>query len=506
MKPGRYFDVWNHSAGEDDYNACYLHVGLYHGFFQTVADTPLFRNALTLEGDGDACEDPYGSTPLMSHLRPDEPDEVIRTAVRDSDRDLKLLRRQCKNTLHVACEVFAKHDLRALWLVVNPFKYSHGSIIKKFKSNDDTLAWHLGNWTRVLLRATSVLANRQLFVQAGLTRWSLASPAIFSFDDETSGKIARAVVNFWSHYVADEIRTNRSYSDALPGKFAAVLQDDPAKVAQELMILREWLDILEEFEIAMDGNEWFWTFHQSLIFPVSRWVRFVLIGLAEGRDCVPSDLELFHTFGISGTDIIENSRPLQLRAESDTLAPHTVSPDIFNASKCKCSLGDKLLSRFLEHCDGDAWPHPSPQASLLIFESWYLLRSFRGIWGNLQHAWRSLLAMLGWVLYHRTDKIGYFVLQSSRYSCVTWLPCIRSHGSVYFIRLGAVDDATAAEAPWQQLHLTALDEWRVMIPRPLTHAQAERLFGDAALPGITLVFMPGEESKPLLRTAAETAF
>ena len=303
VKPGRYFDVWNHSAGEDDYNACYLlvlsYVGLYHGFFQTVADTPLFRNALTLEGDGDACEDPHGSTPLMLHLRPDEPDEGIRTAVRDSDRDLKQLRRQCKNTLHVVCEVFAKHDLPALWLlleeVVNPFKYSHGSIIKKFKSKDDTLAWHvdmaLGSWTRVLLRATSGLANRQLFVQAGLTRWSLASPAIVSFDDETSGKIARAVVNFWSHYVADEIRTNRSYSDALPGKFAAVLQDDPAKVAQELMILREWLDILEEFEIAMDGNEWLVTFHQSLIFPVSRWVRSVLIGLAEGGDCVPSDLK-----------------------------------------------------------------------------------------------------------------------------------------------------------------------------------------------------------------------
>ena len=92
-----------------------------------------------------------------------------------------------------------------------------------------------------------------------------------------------------------------------------------------------------------------------------------------------------------------DKRPLQLSAESDTLAPHTVSPDIFNASKCKCSLGDKLLSRFLEHCEGDAWPHPSPQASLLIPEAWYLLRSFRGHWGNLQHAWRSLLVMPGWV-------------------------------------------------------------------------------------------------------------
>ena len=45
-----------------------------------------------------------------------------------------------------------------------------------------------------------------------------------------------------------------------------------------------------------------------------------------------------------------------------------------------------------------------------------------------------------------------------------------------------------------------------MIPRPLTHAEAERLVGDAASPGITLVFMLGEESKPLLRTAAKTAF
>ena len=144
-------------------------------------------------------------------------------------------------------------------------------------------------------------------------------------------------------------------------------------------IQRKWLR-------TMDGNEWLVTFHQSLIFPVSRWVRSVLICLAEGGDCVPSDLkaELLHTVGISGTDIIENSfkwlrekarrdkaekqspmtqwqrtmaspfmeasdkRPLQLSAESDTLAPHTVSPDIFIATKCKCSLGDKLLSRFLE--------------------------------------------------------------------------------------------------------------------------------------------------------------
>ena len=35
------------------------------------------------------------------------------------------------------------------------------------------------------------------------------------------------------------------------------------------MVLREWLDMLEAFEIAMDGNEWFVTFHQSFIFPVS---------------------------------------------------------------------------------------------------------------------------------------------------------------------------------------------------------------------------------------------
>ena len=190
--------------------------------------------------------------------------------------------------------------------------------------------------------------------------------------------------------------------------------------------------------------------------------------------------ELPHTFGISGTDIVENSfswlrekarrdkaekqapitlmeacdkRHLQLSAESDTLAPKTVSPDIFKASNCKCRLGEEIISRFLEHCEGDAWPHPSPQASLLIPEAWYLPRSFRGHWGNLQQAWRSLLAMLGWVLYHRTDKIGYFVLQSSRYSCLTWRSCIHSHGSVYFIRLGNVDDATA-----EQLRLTALDE------------------------------------------------
>ena len=107
---------------------------------------------------------------------------------------------------------------------------------------------------------------------------------------------------------------------------------------------------------------------------------------------------------------------------------------------------------------------PSPQACLLIPESWFLQRSFRD---------HGQLAPL----YHRTDKLGYFVLQSSRYSCLTWRPCIRSHGSVYFIRLGDVDDATAAEAPWRQVHLTALDEWRVMIPRPLTHAQAEARWG-----------------------------
>ena len=137
-----------------------------------------------------------------------------------------------------------------------------------------TWIWHsvTGHACSSVQRAGLQIDN--FLVQAGLTGWSLASPAIVSFDDETSGKIARAVVNFWSHCVADEIRTNRSYSDALPGKFAAVLQDDPAKVARELVILREWLDILEEFEIAMDGNEWLVTFHQSLISPVSRWVAF----------------------------------------------------------------------------------------------------------------------------------------------------------------------------------------------------------------------------------------
>ena len=189
-------------------------------------------------------------------------------------------------------------------------------------------------------------------------------------------------------------------------------------------------DILEEFEIAMDGNV---TFHQSLIFPASRWVRSVRIDFAEGEHCVLFDIkaELLHTFGISCTDIIENSfnwlqekarrdkaekqapitqwqrtmassfmeahdrRPLQLSAESDTLAPQTVSQDIFKASKCKYRWREKLLSRLLEHWEGDAWPHPSPLASLWIPEAWYLPRPFRCYWGTLQHAWRSLPGKAG---------------------------------------------------------------------------------------------------------------
>ena len=75
-----------------------------------------------------------------------------------------------------------------------------------------------------------------------------------------------------------------------------------------------------------------------------------------------------------------------------------------------------------------------------------------------------------------------------------------------FISLEDVDDATAAGAPWRQVHLMALDEWRVMIPRPLTHDQAERLVGDAASPGITLVFMPREESKPLVAQGCRNSF
>ena len=79
VKPGRHVDLWNHSAGEDDYNVLHARLVLSrsqsHCFFQTVADTHLFRNVLTLEGDGDACEDAHGSAPRKLHLRPDEPDE-----------------------------------------------------------------------------------------------------------------------------------------------------------------------------------------------------------------------------------------------------------------------------------------------------------------------------------------------------------------------------------------------------------------------------------------------
>ena len=124
-----------------------------------------------------------------------------------------------------------------------------------------------------------------------------------------------------------------------------------------------------------------------------------------------------------------DKRPLQVSAESDTFAPHTVSRHLQRVKQTTFPLPRALRRRRLAASVATGF-------SLLIPEAWYLLRSFRGNWGNLQHAWRSLLAMLGWVLYHRTDKIGNFVLQSSRYSCVTWRPCIRCHGSVYFIRLG----------------------------------------------------------------------
>ena len=103
--------------------------------------------------------DAPGSAPLKLHLQPDEPDEGIRTAVRESHRDLKQLRRQRKNTLHVVFEVFAKQDRRAQE-VVNPFKSSHGSIIKKFKCNDVTLAWHEDVLATFFLRPLEQLAAR----------------------------------------------------------------------------------------------------------------------------------------------------------------------------------------------------------------------------------------------------------------------------------------------------------------------------------------------------------
>ena len=98
-----------------------IYIGLYNGFYRSLADTPVLKGVLVVD-DEEAAPEPerlIGPAPVADG-------STLTRSVKDSDREVEDVRRACRITLHVAGLIYSNAVLRSLWMLV-------GSLIEVFK-------------------------------------------------------------------------------------------------------------------------------------------------------------------------------------------------------------------------------------------------------------------------------------------------------------------------------------------------------------------------------------
>jgi hypothetical protein len=473
--------------------------------------------------------------------------------VKESNRAIKHIRSEHRNTLHLASSVLANFVTKRLFLMIlevcEPVRADMGLAMSAMGESrrgglEMYLSWAKGEYNQVMARTWATLVDadvlrRCMFNFPASSAPCVAEPLLVEEDNELASRMLLLVRNV----VGVRCTSMLEYSHSIPILFVLLLDDDEAVVEKTLAKLRGIWAALGKVESMGLRDPWFAKFADKLVWPQLTTVRALFVSLEEAQWEVSSAIRdhlgllfggILHTKPIEEVFnyLADNERKAKSKKLSTLLMWHlarqspileqwgyravarTAASDLAACQKLPANLCESDAEDFsiggretLLSLQNAGWRSPSPANFALIpFATEAMLRAASDPNG-LRQTWPSLLAEPGAVVWKvgDADKTCSIVLRTTVWGFLAWPLRSASSRDAEGRKKGYYKVVTEGPAAQPVLHtITDVAPWRVSRFTIASPLEIGAQFPAEARP-LGLVLMH-KSSEPLLQYAASVGF
>ena len=332
VKPARWFSYFDCAAEMEDRWYLDLFILLYLGmrskWWKTIEDTPL---QCSLRLDSMAAEEAVVEAPAAAASSSDGP-----RTVRNSDEEIKNLRKSCKNQLMVCCAILCKKGTRGEMAMMNavivPLRENFGKMVVMHKTRKGSRQWAIeasqSGFDQVLQETMAVALSPSTTFRMGIQHVTTPLP-----DHELAIhlRLAEKSLEFARNLLKVRVLSLGLNDIALPGKFCGLIHHNPVEVDHTLEYLHELWESLQKAEVIALTDPWMKEFLVGMTWPHMPWVRNILVALWEcDWEFVPADViaKIFHyATSFRTTKSVEDGfnvlRDVERESKRGSLCPRT---------------------------------------------------------------------------------------------------------------------------------------------------------------------------------------
>ena len=225
-----------------------------------------------------------------------------------------------KNSIYVAAEILADGARIILFTGITylcqPVEIELNNTIKNMKSRDAARDWWIKmgkGFCGVVQEILERLTSKRILQLTGLDKHFRAPCSVqfyWTIREDKRAQCSVNLLNFAASLMAREATFSMWFHCALPGRFMALLSDDPQVVAEALDYLRRSWDAAWQLQTLAVGDVKFQHALETVLFSHNIWCMEILCGLREASwSSVPDDIrrELSEfAMAVTGTKDVED--------------------------------------------------------------------------------------------------------------------------------------------------------------------------------------------------------
>lgn len=531
-----------------------LFLGFKRGWWRTLNQCPLFHENSTFAEDdlskvpGEQPAQPSASADGEDHsedsderdAEEEEDPTNTRYTMASGQAEIKKRRSACVSTLQYTTKVLAKPLNLRLWRVLAycpaTIEARFQELVSAFKTKDSVRELHArlvdGELEKMALEVLLHTQDMDLRCKLGLSDSSRSVSALqLKHDRIVVGAAWRYMLNMAGALALLSLQYR------MPPLIYLGLMDprQEAGVLDELQAAWATLCKLEETAI---GSRACAAWMSTMCWPSQEWARQQLISLAENdfasidrrteqninmyADSILSTLPVENMFNSTREAASHNRRghlgplavwhnavygapvladhdltPVAVTAAARTVSATAVPKAAFHYTDGSCTVTD---AEFQDLCaEKPTWPSINPESMSKNGLRWRLAVSVAGDWAKVEAAWLSALVQPGFVVYHRTEKTPFLVIQSCQHGFLCCRAPIRKVGDVHFVQI----QMSAMQHGVMFKLVDDLSMWRASVSEPVAPAslpQDQR----SSMRGAFMIRCGRADT--LLRTAAKCGF
>jgi hypothetical protein len=430
-----------------------VQVGLKQGWWPSLARCPLFfRGILALEG---LDEEPEVIADDLEVIRRDPTsEEPVRQTVAASNRDIANAKKKCHNLMNFAALTLANEFggrlvdvlVASTKVIRHDFWSGISACYTQAGAHERDLWLQRGGYTEVLAETLALWSKIE--VLDNLDFLNAEDRDVYDLDESMA--LERRLLAHWFALmlrVSDSrLGSTNTWTHAYPHHFVGLISANQEQRRNTMDDCRAAFMLLERLEVLARADNFVRQFLQDLLWPLDAFTRETFIDLVEHDFQLPLPSPLHRRISRFArakkrTKICEDAFKVARKRQSlvetgiasrrstwDTLVSSTLiqsydaknlvitqeakscAPKLLDKSYFECtagsmySMGEAVLDEMKQ--EPTPYPSPSPASYKLRGDAWQCAIQMNGDPRLLRMSWISLLAMPGYLLYHRVELAG----------------------------------------------------------------------------------------------------